>query len=265
MIISVLQYCETLTMIQYMKKEHLDDQMCSVIGLMSIGQLCTSIQTRPLVLYPSTLIKSVLHQLDNWVNLKLHQPVINAWFLAGLHYLHAEAPVKVIHRDLKSRNGNTQVFLLSAGYRTLIFFCPAAVTGFSALSCYSGDDSRQSAEGSYLCSFDVQKNPKRISAFFHSVQAHRSVCVLLTALSLSLSLSLSLWMFRFVTSGRLSSWPTPPTWRWWALFPGWLQKSSRAFLSQRPVIPTPMVWWVSSTAHAQPPKNRLTKCSCFTK
>lgn len=26
---------------------------------------------------------------------------------SGLHYLHAEAPVKVIHRDLKSRNGNT--------------------------------------------------------------------------------------------------------------------------------------------------------------
>lgn len=28
-------------------------------------------------------------------------------FLIGMHYLHAEAPVKVIHRDLKSRNGNT--------------------------------------------------------------------------------------------------------------------------------------------------------------
>lgn len=27
-------------------------------------------------------------------------------FLTGMHYLHGEAPVKVIHRDLKSRNGN---------------------------------------------------------------------------------------------------------------------------------------------------------------
>lgn len=26
-------------------------------------------------------------------------------YLPGMHYLHAEAPVKVIHRDLKSRNG----------------------------------------------------------------------------------------------------------------------------------------------------------------
>jgi len=26
-------------------------------------------------------------------------------FPVGMHYLHAEAPVKVIHRDLKSRNG----------------------------------------------------------------------------------------------------------------------------------------------------------------
>lgn len=31
---------------------------------------------------------------------------INIFFLSGMHYLHAEAPVKVIHRDLKSRNGN---------------------------------------------------------------------------------------------------------------------------------------------------------------
>lgn len=29
-----------------------------------------------------------------------------AGYLAGMHYLHAEAPVKVIHRDLKSRNGS---------------------------------------------------------------------------------------------------------------------------------------------------------------
>lgn len=27
------------------------------------------------------------------------------YFAAGMHYLHSEAPVKVIHRDLKSRNG----------------------------------------------------------------------------------------------------------------------------------------------------------------
>lgn len=26
-------------------------------------------------------------------------------FCVGMHYLHMEAPVKVIHRDLKSRNG----------------------------------------------------------------------------------------------------------------------------------------------------------------
>ena len=26
--------------------------------------------------------------------------------VSGMNYLHAEAPVKVIHRDLKSKNGN---------------------------------------------------------------------------------------------------------------------------------------------------------------
>uniref|UniRef100_A0A3Q2GPN7 Mitogen-activated protein kinase kinase kinase 20 n=1 Tax=Cyprinodon variegatus TaxID=28743 RepID=A0A3Q2GPN7_CYPVA len=31
----------------------------------------------------------------------------------GMHYLHAEAPVKVIHRDLKSRNGNMILYLAS--------------------------------------------------------------------------------------------------------------------------------------------------------
>ena len=30
----------------------------------------------------------------------------------GMHYLHAEAPVKVIHRDLKSRNGERSQTLL---------------------------------------------------------------------------------------------------------------------------------------------------------
>lgn len=28
------------------------------------------------------------------------------FLILGIHYLHSEAPVKVIHRDLKSRNGN---------------------------------------------------------------------------------------------------------------------------------------------------------------
>lgn len=30
-----------------------------------------------------------------------------------MHYLHMEAPVKVIHRDLKSRNGKIAIYLYS--------------------------------------------------------------------------------------------------------------------------------------------------------
>ena len=52
------------------------------------------------------------------------------------------------------------------------------------------------------------------------------------------------WYSRFVTLGLPSSCPIPPTWRWWALSPGWLLKSYRACLCQRLVTPTPMVWWV---------------------
>lgn len=33
-----------------------------------------------------------------------------------MHYLHMEAPVKVIHRDLKSRNGNVVMFLFYLFY-----------------------------------------------------------------------------------------------------------------------------------------------------
>lgn len=33
-------------------------------------------------------------------------PNICLIFSLGMHYLHKEAPVKVIHRDLKSKNGN---------------------------------------------------------------------------------------------------------------------------------------------------------------
>lgn len=74
---------------------------------------------------------------------------------------------------------------------------------------------------------------------FHLIQALRSFCVFITVLTVGI--------FRFVTLGHPSSSPIPPTWRWWALSPGWRLKSFRACLSQRPVTPTPMVWWVGST------------------
>lgn len=63
-------------------------------------------------------------------------------FLTGMHYLHAEAPVKVIHRDLKSRNGNTwktiTTFLKHICTQVLFAIClhcvtisyPATLTGF---------------------------------------------------------------------------------------------------------------------------------------
>lgn len=38
---------------------------------------------------------------------------------AGMHYLHSEAPVKVIHRDLKSRNGRR--ILLPSRFCSLLF------------------------------------------------------------------------------------------------------------------------------------------------
>lgn len=41
---------------------------------------------------------------------------------AGMHYLHSEAPVKVIHRDLKSRNGR-RVLLPSRFCSLLFHFC----------------------------------------------------------------------------------------------------------------------------------------------
>lgn len=40
----------------------------------------------------------------------VHHCVIDMWLLSsiciGMNYLHNEAPTKIIHRDLKSKNGN---------------------------------------------------------------------------------------------------------------------------------------------------------------
>lgn len=53
--------------------------------------------------------------------------------LPGMHYLHAEAPVKVIHRDLKSRNGSLlqpRWFAVKFPFFLnflFIYFCPAVV------------------------------------------------------------------------------------------------------------------------------------------
>lgn len=48
-----------------------------------------------------------------------------------MHYLHAEAPVKVIHRDLKSRNGSLlesrNNMSVSEHPYLLPLFCPAVV------------------------------------------------------------------------------------------------------------------------------------------
>lgn len=43
--------------------------------------------------------------LNAYVVLNYNYSNFLSLFTAGMHYLHAEAPVKVIHRDLKSRNG----------------------------------------------------------------------------------------------------------------------------------------------------------------
>lgn len=62
----------------------------------------------------------------------------------GIHYLHAEAPVKVIHRDLKSRNG-TSLNIWMGIEGMLLQMTKSCFMFFS-----SGHDSRQSAEGLYL-------------------------------------------------------------------------------------------------------------------
>lgn len=83
---------------------------------------------------------------------------VHVLFLSGMHYLHAEAPVKVIHRDLKSRNGNTRSksrsccssnsfsLNLPFSYSVLPFNAPQLLIGLCSLFS-SGNDSRQSAEG----------------------------------------------------------------------------------------------------------------------
>lgn len=60
----------------------------------------------------------------------------------GMHYLHAEAPVKVIHRDLKSRNGwllKLRSFIVE---KLLTSVCIYVLS-----SSHSRHDGRQSPEG----------------------------------------------------------------------------------------------------------------------
>lgn len=47
-------------------------------------------------------IFTLMHYFRQW----MLSNIIYFIFYLGMHYLHKEAPVKVIHRDLKSKNGN---------------------------------------------------------------------------------------------------------------------------------------------------------------
>lgn len=71
----------------------------------------------------------------------------------GMHYLHSEAPVKVIHRDLKSRNGNR--FLFSCVQNILICIDINATRKhlFSAFSCFG---CRQGSQGRFYDLFPVE-------------------------------------------------------------------------------------------------------------
>lgn len=158
-----------------------------------------------------------------------------------MHYLHAEAPVKVIHRDLKSRNGS---FLQPRWFIVKTSLCVrTSVSIFTSwLLSRSCHDSRQSPEGLCLHS-NVQF---RKSEFQHWVGV--GVCVW-GDLILSFHYYCHCWDFRFVTSERLSSSLTPLTWRWWERSPGWPPKSSRVCPSQRPATPTPTAWWAHKPYH----------------
>lgn len=138
-------------------------------------------------------------------------------YLTGMHYLHAEAPVKVIHRDLKSRNGlflKLLLFLMKIYTNnprfSLLFVCLLAILvcqyfislsyGFSVLSSTVVMTADRVLK---VCNSGLVMYGQPHIINFHLIQALRSFCVFITVLTVGI--------FRFVTLGHPSSSPIPPT------------------------------------------------------
>lgn len=56
-------------------------------------------------------------------------------FCVGMHYLHMEAPVKVIHRDLKSRNGKVAIKTIKCSVFTFSCYCCNRVCTWALWIC----------------------------------------------------------------------------------------------------------------------------------
>lgn len=86
-------------------------------------------------------------QKAQWVKRQQQLILVICVFAVGLHYLHSEAPIKVIHRDLKSRNG--KIFHLQSCH---YYICALGQTPILELFYFLSSsccDCRQSPEGGF--------------------------------------------------------------------------------------------------------------------
>lgn len=80
------------------------------------------------------------------------------FFCAGMHYLHAEAPLKVIHRDLKSRNGELPAVMWLMLQNNIVRKGKYFLNLLTTVSCFSNScvSCRQCIKGSDPLFFQKQ-------------------------------------------------------------------------------------------------------------
>lgn len=86
-------------------------------------------------------------QKAQWVKKQQQLILVICVFAVGMHYLHSEAPIKVIHRDLKSRNG--KIFHLQSCHYYICALGQTLILELFYFLSSSCCDCRQSPEGGF--------------------------------------------------------------------------------------------------------------------